>query len=120
MAILTAATYPDRVAAAASFHAAGLATDAPDSPHLLLNRIKAELYIAHADNDQHNPPEQIERLRKALEESGVRYQAELYTGAAHGFAMADLPAYNESALKRHWEKLLELFARSLGNKKPAV
>ncbi len=117
LAILTAAHYPDRVAAAASFHAAGLATDAPDSPHLLLNHIKAELYIAHADNDQHNPPEQIERLRNALDQAGIRYEAELYSGAAHGFAMADLPAYNEAALKRHWEKLFSLLARSLGNQK---
>lgn len=113
LSILTAAHYPDRVAAAASFHAAGLATGAPDSPHLLLSKIKAELYIAHADNDAHNSPEQIERLRNALEQSGLRYEAELYTGAAHGFAMADLPAYNEAALKRHWDKLSALFQRTL-------
>ena len=113
LAVLTAGTYPDRVAAAASFHAAGMATDAPASPHRLLGRVQAELYIAHADYDKNNPPEQIERLKKALDEAGVRCEAELYSGASHGFTMADLPAYNEAALKRHWEKLFALLDRSL-------
>jgi carboxymethylenebutenolidase len=113
LAIRAAALYPDRIAAAASFHGANLATDAPDSPHRHLGQIKAELYIAHADNDTNMPPEQIERLRDALEQAGIRYEAELYSGAAHGFTMADLPAYNEAALKKHWIKLFELFDRSL-------
>ncbi|MET0593071.1 MAG: dienelactone hydrolase family protein, partial [Polyangiaceae bacterium] len=46
---LTAAgTYPDRVAAAASFHGGNLATADADSPHLLASRIKAKVYIAGA------------------------------------------------------------------------
>ena len=113
LAILAGAHYPDRFAAVASFHAGRLATENEDSPHRLLNRIKAELYIAHADNDRSMPPEQIERLRGALEQSGINYQAELYSGAAHGFTMADLPAYNEAAFKRHWERLFRLFEHTL-------
>jgi carboxymethylenebutenolidase len=113
LAVRAAIRYPDRVAAVASFHAGKLASDTPDSPHLLLDRIKAELYIAHADNDKSMPAEQIEILRNALERSGIRYEAELYEGAAHGFTMADLPAYNEAALKRHWVKLFELLGRCL-------
>ncbi len=117
LAIRAAAAYPDRIAAAASFHAGNLATDTPNSPHLLLSQIKAQVYIAHADNDKNMPPEQIERLRKALDQAGLRYEAELYSGAAHGFTMADLPAYNGVALKRHWNKLFDLFNRTLGNVK---
>ncbi len=101
LAIRTAAQFPDRVAAAASFHSGGLASDATDSPHLLLSKVKAELYIAHADNDQHMQAEEIERLDVALAQANLRYKSELYKGAAHGFTMADLPAYNEAALKRH-------------------
>jgi carboxymethylenebutenolidase len=115
LSIRSAARYPDRIKVAASFHAGNLATEAPDSPHLLLNRVKAELYIAHADKDQSMPAEQIERLNSALEKAGVRYEAELYSGASHGFTMADLPAYNEAALQRHWNKLFELFERTLGS-----
>lgn len=111
LAIRTAANYPDRVAVAASFHGGSLATEAPNSPHLLLKKIKAELYIAYAQNDKTMPPEQVERMRRALEESGIAYEAEVYSGTSHGFTMADLPAYNEAGLKRHWEKLFKLFER---------
>lgn len=70
LSLRTAATYPDRVAAAASFHGGRLATDAPDSPHLLLDRLRAEVYVGHADNDSSMPPEQITRLEEALAATG--------------------------------------------------
>lgn len=111
--IRAAAAYPDRIAAVGSFHAGNLATDAENSPHLLLTRIKAELHIGHADNDRSMPPEQIHRLEEALKRSGARYEAEVYAGAAHGFTMADLPAYHPAACEKHWEKLFALFARTL-------
>lgn len=113
MAIRTAGLAPDRVAAVASFHSGNLATDAEDSPHRLLPKIKGELYVAHADNDQSMPPDQIQRFAQALEESGIDGEAEVYKGAAHGFTMLDLPAGNKAALDKHWQKLSELFARNL-------
>ena len=113
LAIRTAAEYPDKIAAAASFHAGRLATDQPNSPHLLLPKIKAEIYVAHADNDQSMPAEQIEVFNQALEQSHIKAKAELYTGAAHGFTMMDLPAGNKEALARHWQNLLDLFERCL-------
>jgi carboxymethylenebutenolidase len=112
MAIRTAARFPDEVAAVTSFHAGRLVTDAPDSPHRLLPKIRAELYLAHADQDPSMPAEQIEALRLALESSGARYEAEVYAGAAHGFTMMDLPAGNAAALERHWEKLFEVLSRA--------
>ena len=48
MAIAAAGAYPDRIAAVASFHGGNLATDKPDSPHLSVPRLRAELYIAAA------------------------------------------------------------------------
>ena len=113
LAIRAAARYPDRFAATASFHAGNLATDKPDSPHLLLKQITAELYIASAGNDQSMPPEQISRLKTAIKEAGIRCDEEVYQGALHGFTMADLPAYNESAAARHWDMLFDLLKRNL-------
>jgi carboxymethylenebutenolidase len=113
LALRTAGTYPDRVAAAAGFHGAYLATEAPDSPHLLADRITAELYFGHADQDATNPAEQIDRLDKALTAAGVLHRAEVYTGAHHGFTQADTAMYGEEATRRHWEALLELFGRTL-------
>ncbi|PWU14327.1 MAG: dienelactone hydrolase, partial [Bdellovibrio sp.] len=111
LALRTAARFPDRVAAVASFHGSNLATDSADSPHRLLAQIKAEIYVGHADNDHSSPPEQIDRLKAELERVGARYEAELYAGAAHGFTMEDLPAYHRDASEKHWRKLLALLNR---------
>ena len=113
LALRTAATYPDRVAAAGGFHGGNLASDAEDSPHLLARHVQAELYFGHADQDPSMPPEQIERLNAALEAAGVRYRAEVYEGAMHGYTMADTRVHNEQGEQRHWDALLDLFARNL-------
>ncbi|MFE0454823.1 dienelactone hydrolase family protein [Streptomyces sp. NPDC058914] len=112
LALLTAGAHPDRVAAAAGFHGGGLATDAPDSPHLVADRITAELYFGHADDDPSLPPEQIERLEEALTAAGVRHRCEVYEGAHHGFTQADTAAYHEGAAERHWAALLDLLKRT--------
>ena len=113
LALRTAGTHPDRVAAAAGFHGAYLATEAPDSPHLLADRISAELYFGHADQDATMPPEQIDRLDKALATAGVRHRTEVYTGAHHGFTQADTAMHNAAATERHWTALLDLLRRNL-------
>ncbi|SFN42123.1 carboxymethylenebutenolidase [Streptomyces sp. cf124] len=113
LALRTAGTYPERVAAAAGFHGAYLATDAPDSPHLLADRITAELYFGHADNDSTNPADQIARLDKALTAAGVRHRGEVYAGAHHGFTQADTAMHSPEATERHWTALLNLLARTL-------
>lgn len=113
LALRTAAHVPARVAAVASFHGGRLATDRPDSPHLLADRVTAEVYVGHADDDASMPPEQQQRLSDALTSAGVNHRAELYEDAVHGFTMADTAAYDEAATERHWERLLDLFHRTL-------
>ncbi|MFS8102771.1 dienelactone hydrolase family protein [Lentzea alba] len=113
LALRTAGTYPDRVAAAAGFHGANLASDADDSPHLLADRVTAELYFAHADQDAAMPAEQIDRLEKALDSAGVTHRCEVYEGAHHGYTQSDTAAYDAEAAERHWVALLDLFSRAL-------
>ncbi|SFS82303.1 dienelactone hydrolase family protein [Saccharopolyspora flava] len=113
MALRTAGTYPERVAAMGGFHGGNLATEEPDSPHLLADRVTAEVYFGHADQDHALPPEQIERLDKALTDAGVRFRTEVYEGAMHGYTQADTASYNEAGAERHWAALLELFHRTL-------
>jgi carboxymethylenebutenolidase len=117
MVLTAAATYPDRIAAAASFHGGRLATDAEDSPHKLANQIKARVLVIGADNDQGFPPEQAERLRSALAEAGVDHRVEIWPGAFHGWTMPDIPIYNEAAAERHFEELLALFGATLGGRR---
>jgi carboxymethylenebutenolidase len=112
LALRTAGTFPDQVAAAAGFHGGNLATDAPDSPHLVASQVTAELYFGHADQDPSMPPEQIERLDKTLALNGIRYQADVYSGAQHGYTQADTDQYNTEAAARHWTMLLALLDRT--------
>jgi len=113
MTVRAAAQYAARVAAAASFHGSRLVTDAPDSPHRLVERITAELYFGHADQDQGMPAAHIAQLEEALQAARIRYRSELYIGARHGFTMSDLPVYDQAACERHWDRLLDLFERTL-------
>ncbi|MGW6222207.1 dienelactone hydrolase family protein [Streptomyces olivaceus] len=112
IALRTAGTYPYRVAAVAGFHGANLATDEPQSPHLVAGDITAEVYFAHADQDQAMPPEQQERLESALAAAGVRHRCEVYAGAHHGYTQADTAAYDAEATERHWAALLDLLRRT--------
>lgn len=113
LALITAGSYPDRVAAVGGFHGGQLATDAPDSPHLFADRVRAEVYFGHADQDHSLPQEQIDRLEEALTKAGVTHRCEVYTGAGHGYTQADTSAYDAEATERHWAALTDLFGRTL-------
>ena len=113
MAMRAAAVRPEKIGAAASFHGGGLFTDAPTSPHLVLPRVKAQLYFGHAINDNSMPKEAIEKLDRALASWGGKYESEVYDGAYHGWTSSDAPVYNQAQAERAFEKLTGLFARSL-------
>jgi carboxymethylenebutenolidase len=110
-ALSAAGTFPDRVAVAASFHGGSLATDRPDSPHLLAARIRAPLYIGVAEIDPSFSAEQRARLEKALDDAKVDYTLEIYTGAKHGFAVNGHLVYDREAAERHWGTVVELFRK---------
>jgi len=105
---LTAAgAFPGRFAVVASFHGGNLAADKPDSPHHFVRNITGRVYIAGAIEDSSFPDEQKQRLEVALTDAGVEHLIETYP-AHHGFAVHDLPAFNESAAERHWTALFKL------------
>lgn len=109
ISLTAAATHPDRIAAAASFHGGSLATDSELSPHRLAGNITARVYVAAADNDGSYPPEMAARLCEALMASSVDHRHDLYVGAAHGWTMSDFPVYDHAAAERHWTELIGLF-----------
>ena len=113
MALRAAAARSDRIAAVASFHGGGLATDAPTSPHTVLPRVKARLYFAHADADRSMPAEAIAKLDGALRSWGGVFASETYAGASHGWTVPDSHAYNQAQAERAFGKLMELFGAAL-------
>ena len=111
-----AAAHPGRVAAVGGFHVGGLVTDGGDSPHRDADRlVGSEVYLAFADHDRSATPEQIAAVERALADAGVPHRCEVYEGAAHGYTMADTPAYDEAAAERHYTELLALLARVSGS-----
>ena len=108
-----AAAYPERVAALGGFHVGGLVSDHEDSPHRSAGSIAAEVYLGFADNDRNATPEQIAEVDAALERAAVRHRCEVYQGAAHGYTMADTPAYDERAAERHFTELFALLERTI-------
>jgi len=109
----TAAAVPERIGAGASFHGGGLVTQAPDSPHLLVAKIKAQYLIAIAENDDQREPDAKDALRKAFAQAGLPAEIEVYAGAAHGWCPPDSPVYNEPQAERAWSRLLALFEKAL-------
>ncbi|WP_028008061.1 dienelactone hydrolase family protein [Solimonas flava] len=112
MALSAAGTYPERIAAVASFHGGRLASDAPDSPHRLAPKMKARVYVAGAIEDSTFPDEMKARLEAALREAGVAHRVETYP-ARHGWVLRDTAAYDAAATERHWAALTELFGATL-------
>jgi carboxymethylenebutenolidase len=113
VALRFAAARADRIGAMASFHGGGLFTDNPASPHLVLPRVKARLYFAHAIEDRSMPAEAITAFEKVLADWGGEYESEIYQGAYHSWTTPDSPVYNQVQAARAFAKLTNLFARAL-------
>jgi len=107
MSLTAAGTYPDRIVAAASYHGGRLATDAPDSPHLLAPKIRARVYVAGAIEDSSFPDEMKARLEAALTAADVDHTIETYP-AKHGWVFRDTPVYDAAASERHMQTLVAL------------
>lgn len=112
-ALNAAASYPERIKAAASFHGGNLAGDAPDSPHRHAAKIKGRVYVGMAGVDSSFPPEQSARLAEALRVAEVDHIIENYVGMAHGWCVPDHGVFDPAGAERHWKRLPALFAETL-------
>ena len=112
LALIAAGTFPERIAAAASYHGGRLANDDPDSPHRLAPRMRARVYVAGAIEDLSFPDDMKQRLETALTDAGVDHEIETYP-AKHGWVFADFPVYDAAAAERHWQTLVALLDSKL-------
>lgn len=108
----TAATFPNRVGAGASFHGGGLVTDKPDSPHLLVPQMKAQYLFAIAQNDDQKEPEAKTVLRETFDKAKLPAEIEVYP-ADHGWCPPDAAVYNQAAAEKAWDRMLVLFKKAL-------
>jgi carboxymethylenebutenolidase len=112
-ALSAAGTFPERITATAAVHASHLATDEPDSPHLLASRTRAGVYVGVAGIDPYFTPEEKHRLESAFQSAGLEHSIEVYPDVKHGFAVNDTSAYDHRASERHWQQILKLFAANV-------
>jgi carboxymethylenebutenolidase len=110
----TAALFPDRIGAGATFHGGSLVTDKPDSPHLLIPKMKAHYLIAIAENDDKKQPDAKDVLRNAFASAHLLSEIEVYTGTMHGWCPPDSHVYNKVQAEKAWSRMLALFSSSLG------
>lgn len=112
-ALNVAAAYPDRIAAAASFHGGNLASEAEDSPHRRAAEMKGRVYVGAAGVDGSFPPEQAAKLAEALREAEVDHVIENYRGMKHGWCVPDHSVFDAVGAERHWKRLITLFDETL-------
>ncbi|MGC4029627.1 MAG: dienelactone hydrolase family protein [Steroidobacteraceae bacterium] len=108
----TAGNFPDRVGAGCSFHGGGLTTQAPDSPHLMIPKIKGRLLLAIAENDDARDPESKNILRKACDDAKVKAEIEVYP-AQHGWCPPDSRVYDQTQAEKAWSRMLDTFKTAL-------
>jgi carboxymethylenebutenolidase len=112
MVMRTAATFPDRVGAGATFHGGGLVSEAPDSPHTLIPRMKAQYLIAIAANDDAREPKAKDTLKSAFAAANLPAEIEVYVNTQHGWCPPDAAVYDASQAERAWGHMLDLFRRA--------
>lgn len=118
MTMQAAAALPSRIGAGASFHGGGLVTDKPDSPHLLVPRIKAQYYFGIAANDDQRQPDAKTTLAAAFHAANLAAKIEVYEGTVHGWCVKDMaiqagkPIYDQAAAERAWLELVALYKRA--------
>ncbi len=119
MTMQAAASNPQRIGAGASFHGGGLVTDKPDSPHLLVPKMRAQFYFGVAMNDDERQPEAKTQLAEAFKAADLQAKIEVYAGCLHGWCVKDMPQtpgkppiYNEPQAERAWGELISLFKRA--------
>ena len=92
-----AARFPNRFAASASLYGVGIVTNAEDSPHLLIDRIKGEMYFGFAETDEHVPANVIPTLKSGLDKAGTRYGLDVFPNSRHGFQFPERDVYETHA-----------------------
>lgn len=108
-----AAQFPERVGAIATFHGAALANASPDSPHLLVPKMKASALICIAASDDMSDPKAKDLLEAAFTSAGLQHEVQVYEGTKHGWCPTDSAVYDHDSAEKAWSRLLFWFNKSL-------
>ncbi len=117
VAYFAAATQP--IAATASFYGGGIAVFAPGGGKPTVERtkeIKGRILCLFGKDDPMIPPDQVQKIKHALEEHHVKHEVVIYDGASHAFFcdVASRGSYRPEAAADAWERVKKLFKAELG------
>lgn len=113
-ALLAAATFPDRVGAAASILGFGFsALDERTGPSLFA-RVRGEAYFAFAERDDIIPADEPEAVRRLIAQCGLTANLAVHPGARHPYLFPDRLVHDPHAAAIDWETVFAMFERNLG------
>lgn len=112
LAFHTAAMVPARIGAAITFHGANLANDTPNSPHLLIPKMKAEVHCCVAQNDDQRQPDVKDKLKAAFAAASVPANIEVYP-ANHGWTVEGGAVYDAAQAQRAFADQSALYKKRL-------
>ena len=106
------------VKAAASYYGGGIAVEpAPGGGAATVSRtpkIRGRIHCYFGARDAMIPPDQVEAIRRALGDAGVRHEVHVYDDADHGFHCDRRASYHEASARDAWGHTLRLFREELG------
>jgi carboxymethylenebutenolidase len=111
--LCAAGHFPEHVTASASLHGTSLISDALDSPHLLAQRFRGELYCGFAETDPYAPLSMVRELEELLRPCPVVYRHAIHRGALHGYALPNRDIFHPQAAARDWELIFAMFHRQI-------
>lgn len=115
LSLSAAVAFPDHFRASASLHGTAMVSEAPDSPHRAVGKIRGEVYCGFGEHDRFTPPLVVETLGKVFgEQSDVKYCGTVHKGADHGYALPDRDVFDKPAANRDWEHIFAMYRRQLG------
>ncbi len=106
------AAYANKILAIASFYGVDILTEKDDSPHLIADKIKGELYLAFAEKDKWVPKAKLSKIKKKFSKY-KNCSIDIYPSTDHGFAFPERNTYVKEAAEIHWKKLIQLFDKNL-------
>ncbi len=105
------------IAAAASFYGGGVAVRSPGNEGVPTversGKIRGRIICFFGEKDGYIPPEQIAKIRAALEKHHVRHEIVVYPNVGHGFFCDERGDYSETAASNAWRRVKDLFAEEL-------
>lgn len=112
--IQAGALFPEVFRAAGSLFGTRMMTEAPDSPHRLLGKLRGEVYFGFAEHDHALSLEKAHEFIELLKrQCTAGFRAEIHPGTHHGYAFPGRAVYQRAAAERSWEQIFGMFERQL-------